>query len=94
MQTANINQLNDYGKELFAKAKHESVFIKIQGDEFSDAIADYHFFEYLKKLYSPTPTHPQSLYDACMPHQAVGDMDFDSIRKNQPFKIVSPLEFT
>lgn len=35
MQTANINQLNDYGKELFIKAKHEPVFIKGQGGEFS-----------------------------------------------------------
>lgn len=79
MQIANINQLNEYGKELFAKAKREPVFIKGENEDFSGVILDYQFFEYLKKLYSPTPKPKKTLYDACMQNNNFGDDDFDDI---------------
>lgn len=88
MQIANINQLNDYGKELFAKAKNEPVFIQGENEGFSGVIVDYQFFEYLKTLYNQTPKSKKTLYDACMQNNDFGDDDFDDIdfdKFNQSF---------
>lgn len=81
-------------ERLFTALQDNTVFVKAQNsDDIAKVELDYQTFVQLQELLSlisdNTVKNPKTLYDACVEYKSFGDADFDSIRKNQPFRDIN-----
>lgn len=99
----NLNPaININAERLFTALQDNTVFVKAQNsDDIAKVELDYQTFVQLQELLSSisdnTVKNQKTLYEACMEYTSFGDadfddIDFDSIRKNQPLENMSELE--